>query len=405
MDKHPKMRAKKRFRNDEPVPKCAKTEENCIWKKPGPPVTIPAVKAQRVSEPTEVNSLTTHRQDHPQDEGFNSINRSLTEDVGVKQDNADWVTFPLYSSGQTSMVLTTDNAISQGFSVKDTPQSFNCNLSSEAPFPKINYQPISETYFPIATHQPISAASVINREPISEASVQINTRGLNFTQPPSGAESEVASSQNKKVSIKRPMNAFILWSKIHRPALSKANPYASNCDISVQLGLEWHKLSEEQKKPYYEEARRIMAQHMEKYPDWVYQPCRVKKKHSASRRPPVVPATQISTPFILTWAQRPNPYPEPLTSARGQNSLNSPANINQAMEMQQGFNSTDQCPLSAPQCIFSADLHMTGQQFYPAESIPCSSSSSHLIDFMSHYEDLRHEAPVLNCEYCFHDDN
>lgn len=62
------------------------------------------------------------------------------------------------------------------------------------------------------------------------------------------------------------MNAFFLWSKIHRPALSKANPNASNCDISVQLGLEWHKLSEEQKKPYYEEARRIMAQHMEKYP-------------------------------------------------------------------------------------------------------------------------------------------
>ncbi len=70
----------------------------------------------------------------------------------------------------------------------------------------------------------------------------------------------------QKVSIKRPMNAFFLWSKIHRPALSKANPNASNCEISVQLGLEWHKLSEEQKKPYYEEARRIMAQHMEKYP-------------------------------------------------------------------------------------------------------------------------------------------
>ncbi|KAF4098249.1 transcription factor SOX-30-like isoform X2 [Onychostoma macrolepis] len=394
MDKHPKMRAKMRFRNDEkgittdePVPKCANTEENCILKKP-----------------TEVNSFTTHRQD----EDFNSINRSLTGDFGIKQDNADWITYP---SGQTSMVLTTDNAlssfnaISQVFSVEDTPHTFNWNLSSEAPFPKINHQPISEAYFPNVTHQPISAASVINREPISEVSVQINTRGLNFTQTPSGAESEMARSPNKKVSIKRPMNAFFLWSKIHRAALSKANPNASNCDISVQLGLEWHKLSEEQKKPYYEEARRIMAQHMEKYPDWVYQPSRAKKKLSASRRPSVVPATQISSPFILTWAQRPSPYPEHLTSARGQNSLNSPANIALAMEMQQGFINTDPCPRSAPHCIFSADLHKTGQQFYPAESIPCSSSSSHLIDFMSHYEDLRHEAPVLNCEYCLHGDS
>lgn len=181
MDKHPKLRAKKRFRNDEkgsttdePVPKCAKTEEKLILKKPGPP----AVKAQRVSEPTEVNSLTTHRQYHPQDEGFNSINSPLTGDLGIKQDSAEWDTFPLYPSGQTSMLLTADNAIPQFFSFKDMPQSFNCNLSSEAP--------ISETYFPIVTHQPISAASVINREPISEASVQINTRGLSFTQPPFG---------------------------------------------------------------------------------------------------------------------------------------------------------------------------------------------------------------------------
>ncbi len=196
MDKHPKMRAKKRFRDDEkgstadePVPKCAKTEENCILKKPGPPVTIPAARAPRASEPTEVNSLTTHRRD----EAFNSINRSLTGDLGIKQDNADWVPFPLYPSVQTSMVQTTDNAlssfnaISQVFSVKDTPQSFNWNLYSEAPFPVINHQPINEAYFPNVTHQPISAAYVINREPISEASVQINTEVLNFSQPPSGA--------------------------------------------------------------------------------------------------------------------------------------------------------------------------------------------------------------------------
>lgn len=43
------------------------------------------------------------------------------------------------------------------------------------------------------------------------------------------------------------------------------------------------------------------------------------------------------------------------------------ANITQAMEMQHGFINTDPCPLSAPHCIFSADLHKTGQQFYPAE--------------------------------------
>lgn len=196
MDKHPKMRAKTRFRNgekgsrtDEQVPECVKTEENCVLKKPHV-VSTCAVKAQRVREPTQVNSLTTHRQDHPQHEDLNS----LTGDLGIEQDDADWKMFPVYPSDQTSVsnsdnALSSFNAISHGFSVKHTPQSFDWNLSGEVPFQNINHQPISMDYFPILTDQPISAASVINREPISEASVQINTQGLNFTQSPSGAGS------------------------------------------------------------------------------------------------------------------------------------------------------------------------------------------------------------------------
>uniref|UniRef100_A0A8C3NJG5 Uncharacterized protein n=1 Tax=Geospiza parvula TaxID=87175 RepID=A0A8C3NJG5_GEOPR len=51
----------------------------------------------------------------------------------------------------------------------------------------------------------------------------------------------------------RPMNAFMVWARIHRAAVAKANPGANNAEISVQLGLEWSKLTEEQKQPYYEE--------------------------------------------------------------------------------------------------------------------------------------------------------
>ncbi|XP_056118304.1 sex-determining region Y protein-like [Rhinichthys klamathensis goyatoka] len=287
--------------------------------------------------------------------------------------------------------------ISQFFSLKDMHQSFNCNLSSEVPFPETNYQPISvapfptethqliavppfqvvnnqrisHSYFPMVNHQPILVAPFpmlyhqpiseepVNREPINEASVQDYLQGgLNFTQATSGAESKVERSQNKKVSIKRPMNAFILWSKIHRPTLSKANPMARHCDISVQLGLEWNKLSEEQKEPYYVEAHKIKAEHMRKYPDWVYQP----KKRSVPRGPTAIPAaTQISSLSTLTWARRSNPYPS-VRDIRGQSCLILPANINRGMEMQQGVTNSLH---SAPHCILSANLHMTGPQFYP----------------------------------------
>ncbi|KAK7130764.1 hypothetical protein R3I94_016042 [Phoxinus phoxinus] len=185
------------------------------------------------------------------------------------------------------------------------------------------------------------------------------------------------------------MNAFILWSKIHRSTLAKANPNASHCDISVQLGLAWNKLSENQKQPYYVEAHKIKAEHMRKYPDWVYQP----KRRSVSRGPTAIPAgTLISSLSTLTWAQRSNPYPSvgDISDVRGQSSLSPPG-----MEMQQGLH-------SASRCVFSANLHMTGPQFYP-ESIPHSNYSSHVTDFMRHYGDPRHEA--LNREYSLHDDN
>lgn len=66
--------------------------------------------------------------------------------------------------------------------------------------------------------------------------------------------------------IKRPMNAFMVWARIHRQALSKANPMANNADISVQLGFEWSRLTEEQKMPYYEEAHKLKVKHRQEFP-------------------------------------------------------------------------------------------------------------------------------------------
>ena len=73
-------------------------------------------------------------------------------------------------------------------------------------------------------------------------------------------------SKDRNGHVKRPMNAFMVWARIHRPALAKANPAANNAEICVQLGLEWNKLSEEQKKPYYDEAQKIKEKHREEFP-------------------------------------------------------------------------------------------------------------------------------------------
>uniref|UniRef100_A0A2K5DL16 Transcription factor SOX-30 n=1 Tax=Aotus nancymaae TaxID=37293 RepID=A0A2K5DL16_AOTNA len=119
----------------------------------------------------------------------------------------------------------------------------------------------------------------IKMQSLLEPSVKIETKDVPLTVLPSAAGiPDTPFSKDRNGHVKRPMNAFMVWARIHRPALAKANPAANNAEISVQLGLEWNKLSEEQKKPYYDEAQKIKEKHREEFPGWVYQPRPGKRK-------------------------------------------------------------------------------------------------------------------------------
>ncbi|NWW90902.1 SOX30 factor, partial [Rhynochetos jubatus] len=133
---------------------------------------------------------------------------------------------------------------------------------------------------------PVTSVSMkqvpLKMQPSLQPSVKIETKNVPFTVLPShSGMPDTPFSKDRSGHVKRPMNAFMVWARIHRPALAKANPAASNAEISVQLGLEWSKLTEEQKQPYYDEAHKIKQRHREEFPDWVYQPRPGKKKRFA----------------------------------------------------------------------------------------------------------------------------
>ncbi|XP_013764940.1 transcription factor SOX-30 isoform X2 [Pundamilia nyererei] len=77
--------------------------------------------------------------------------------------------------------------------------------------------------------------------------------------------------------IKRPLNAFMVWTRIHRKVLQKTMTRSSFKNISIQLGLEWSKLSKEQKEPYFRVAHKLKNIHSHQFPDYGYQPR--KRKH------------------------------------------------------------------------------------------------------------------------------
>ncbi|EFP02852.1 hypothetical protein CRE_28162 [Caenorhabditis remanei] len=91
-------------------------------------------------------------------------------------------------------------------------------------------------------------------------------------------ESSAPSSPKPEEHIKRPLNVFMVWSKIERKKYCEAHPDVHNATISQTLAARWKLMSAEEKAPFVAEAERLRLLHMEKYPHYKYQPRRKHKK-------------------------------------------------------------------------------------------------------------------------------
>lgn len=112
---------------------------------------------------------------------------------------------------------------------------------------------------------------------------------------------EASTEDGRKNHIKRPMNSFMVWSRIERRKISEANPKMHNSEISKRLGASWKELSEEDRKPFAEEAKRLRQIHMQEYPEYKYRPKRKPKGTVLTQEQlPVVSPTTLSTTLPST---------------------------------------------------------------------------------------------------------
>ncbi|KAJ8268376.1 hypothetical protein COCON_G00135480 [Conger conger] len=84
--------------------------------------------------------------------------------------------------------------------------------------------------------------------------------------------------KREKDHIRRPMNAFMIFSKRHRTLVHQRHPNQDNRTVSKILGEWWYALGQKEKQKYHDFAFQVKEAHFKAHPDWKW--CNKDRKKS-----------------------------------------------------------------------------------------------------------------------------
>ncbi|VDK87136.1 unnamed protein product [Litomosoides sigmodontis] len=90
----------------------------------------------------------------------------------------------------------------------------------------------------------------------------------------------IGDKKTVRQHIRRPMNAFMIFSKRHRPLVHEKYPNRDNRTVSKILGEWWYALGPEEKQKYHDLATQVKEAHFRAHPDWKW--CSREKKKATN---------------------------------------------------------------------------------------------------------------------------
>ncbi|GIY80838.1 transcription factor sem-2 [Caerostris darwini] len=143
----------------------------------------------------------------------------------------------------------------------------------------------------MSLHQPNAAKGNASEKYAQFGSLRVDANSLT-------PYSDATQCKKQSNHIKRPMNAFMVWSQIERRKICEQQPEMHNAEISKKLGKLWKTLNSEDRKPFIDEAERLRILHSQQYPNYKYRP---RKKSKPSPKVEKTRSTSgATTPIIIT---------------------------------------------------------------------------------------------------------
>ncbi|XP_076636085.1 putative transcription factor capicua isoform X1 [Colletes latitarsis] len=109
---------------------------------------------------------------------------------------------------------------------------------------------------------------VFEAEPTTPAEVEANANKRRSQSLSALHSKEPQSPLKTKDRIRRPMNAFMIFSKRHRAVVHQRHPNQDNRTVSKILGEWWYALGPEEKQKYHDLASEVKEAHFKAHPDW-----------------------------------------------------------------------------------------------------------------------------------------
>ncbi|XP_005950346.1 transcription factor 7-like 1-B isoform X2 [Haplochromis burtoni] len=188
----------------------------------------------------------------------------------------------------------------------------------------------------LSVPHPAIVRTGVKQEPESDS---CNGGGDSSVQPRKATpETKREGDEDKKLHIKKPLNAFMLYMREERPKVVAMCKVKESSSINQILGQRWHSLTKDEQAKYYELARQERLLHSKLYPGWSARDNYGKKKKRkrarmemklevAAAAPSDNFPPQLKRPRISVGAEDPPPPPPHTQTAHARHHLTQPHTV------------------------------------------------------------------------------